>query len=36
MQPMTKQEFIGIVTADQPGVPPYFTYDAILNTRERA
>ncbi|HUA17938.1 MAG TPA: MBL fold metallo-hydrolase [Bryobacteraceae bacterium] len=36
LQPMTKQEFIRLVTADQPDAPPYFTYDAILNTRERA
>jgi hydroxyacylglutathione hydrolase len=31
---MSKREFIRIVTADQPDAPPYFTYDAILNTRE--
>lgn len=36
LQPMTREEFISIVTADQPDAPPYFTYDAILNTRERA
>jgi hypothetical protein len=35
LQPMTKDEFIRLVTADQPDAPPYFTYDAILNTRER-
>jgi rhodanese-related sulfurtransferase/glyoxylase-like metal-dependent hydrolase (beta-lactamase superfamily II) len=35
LQPMTKEEFIALVTADQPDAPPYFTYDAILNTRER-
>jgi rhodanese-related sulfurtransferase len=34
LQPMTKEEFIQLVTADQPDAPPYFTYDAILNTRE--
>ena len=34
LQPMTKEEFIRLVTADQPDAPPYFTYDAILNTRE--
>jgi hydroxyacylglutathione hydrolase len=34
LQLMTKQEFIRLVTADQPDAPPYFTYDAILNTRE--
>jgi rhodanese-related sulfurtransferase/glyoxylase-like metal-dependent hydrolase (beta-lactamase superfamily II) len=36
LQPMSKDEFIGLVTADQPDAPAYFTYDAILNTRERA
>jgi rhodanese-related sulfurtransferase/glyoxylase-like metal-dependent hydrolase (beta-lactamase superfamily II) len=35
LQPMSKEEFISLVTADQPDAPPYFTYDAILNTRER-
>ena len=35
LQPMSKDEFLAIVTADQPDAPPYFTYDAILNTRER-
>src|SRR5271170_224948 len=36
LQPMSKDEFIRLVTADQPDAPPYFTLDAILNTRERA
>jgi hydroxyacylglutathione hydrolase len=36
LQPMSKDEFIRLVTADQPEAPPYFTYDAILNTREHA
>jgi hydroxyacylglutathione hydrolase len=36
LQPMSKQEFITLVTADQPDAPAYFTFDAILNTRERA
>jgi hydroxyacylglutathione hydrolase len=35
LQAMAKEEFIRLVTADQPDAPPYFTYDAILNTRER-
>jgi rhodanese-related sulfurtransferase/glyoxylase-like metal-dependent hydrolase (beta-lactamase superfamily II) len=35
LQPMTKEEFTALVTADQPDAPAYFTYDAILNTRER-
>ncbi len=36
LKPMSKEEFVCLVTADQPDAPPYFTYDAILNTRERA
>jgi hydroxyacylglutathione hydrolase len=36
LRPMSKEEFIRLVTVDQPDAPPYFTYDAILNTRERA
>lgn len=35
LQPMGRDEFIRIVTADQPDSPSYFTYDAILNTKER-
>jgi hydroxyacylglutathione hydrolase len=35
LQPMSKEEF-RLVTADQPDAPAYFTYDAVLNTRERA
>jgi hydroxyacylglutathione hydrolase len=35
LQPMTKEEFVRLVTADQPDAPPYFTYDAILNAHER-
>ena len=34
VQPMTQEEFIQLVTADQPEAPPYFTFDAILNTKE--
>ena len=36
LQPMTKAAFIELVTADQPDAPSYFTYDAVLNTKERA
>jgi hydroxyacylglutathione hydrolase len=36
LQPMSEEVFVHLVTADQPDAPPYFTYDAILNTRERA
>src|SRR6266508_986101 len=35
LQPMTKQAFVDLVTADQPDAPPYFTYDAVLNSKER-
>ncbi len=35
LQPMSKEAFIHLVTADQPEAPGYFTFDAILNTRER-
>lgn len=35
LQPMTKKEFVELVTADQPDAPPYFTYDAVLNSQER-
>jgi hydroxyacylglutathione hydrolase len=35
LQPMSKEAFIGVVTADQPDAPPYFTYDAVLNSQER-
>ena len=36
LQPMSKAAFIDLVTADQPDAPAYFTYDAVLNSRERA
>jgi hydroxyacylglutathione hydrolase len=32
---MSRQRFIEIVTSDQPDTPAYFTYDAVLNARER-
>jgi hydroxyacylglutathione hydrolase len=35
LQPMTKDAFVELVTADQPDAPPYFTYDAVLNSKER-
>jgi glyoxylase-like metal-dependent hydrolase (beta-lactamase superfamily II)/rhodanese-related sulfurtransferase len=35
LQPMSKGEFVDLVTADQPDAPPYFTYDAVLNSKER-
>jgi hydroxyacylglutathione hydrolase len=35
LQPMSKQAFVDLVTADQPEAPPYFVYDAVLNSKER-
>jgi len=35
LQPMSKEAFIAVVTADQPDAPAYFNYDAVLNAQER-
>ena len=35
LQPMSKEAFVALVTADQPDAPAYFTYDAVLNSQER-
>ncbi len=35
LQPMSKTAFVELVTADQPEAPSYFTYDAVLNSKER-
>jgi glyoxylase-like metal-dependent hydrolase (beta-lactamase superfamily II)/rhodanese-related sulfurtransferase len=35
LQPMSRERFIEIVTADLPDAPAYFAYDAVLNARER-
>src|SRR5262249_6305962 len=35
LKPMSKEEFIAVVTADQPDAPAYFNYDAVLNSEER-
>lgn len=35
LQPMGPDEFVGLVLADQPDAPPYFAYDAVLNSKER-
>jgi rhodanese-related sulfurtransferase len=32
---MTREAFVDLIMADQPEAPPYFTYDAVLNSRER-
>ena len=35
LQPMSKEAFIQVVTADQQDAPAYFVYDAVLNSEER-
>src|SRR5471032_1087740 len=35
LQPMTKDAFVDLVTADQPDAPAYFAFDAVLNSKER-
>ena len=35
LKPMSRDEFVAIVTADQPDAPAYFTYDAMLNRQKR-
>jgi len=35
LQPMSKTEFVRLVTAEQPAAPAYFGYDAGLNRAER-
>ena len=34
LQPMTKEAFVELVTADQPDAPAYFGFDVLLNSRE--
>jgi rhodanese-related sulfurtransferase/glyoxylase-like metal-dependent hydrolase (beta-lactamase superfamily II) len=35
LQPTSRERFIEMVTTDLPDPPAYFTYDAVLNARER-
>ncbi len=35
LQPMSREEFVKLVTANQPEAPAYFGYDALLNRKER-
>ena len=35
LQPMSEEAFVKMITADQPEAPDYFTYDAVLNAKER-
>jgi hydroxyacylglutathione hydrolase len=34
LQPMSREAFVELVTADQPDAPAYFVYDAVLNAKE--
>jgi glyoxylase-like metal-dependent hydrolase (beta-lactamase superfamily II) len=36
LKPMSKEDFIRLVTAGQPEAPKYFSHDAVLNRKERA
>lgn len=36
LQPMSREQFKAIVTAEQPEVPSYFVHDAVLNRQERS
>lgn len=36
LQPMTRAEFMELVTEDQPEAPSYFVHDAILNRMDRS
>jgi len=35
LQPMPREQFVSLVTEDQPQAPSYFEYDAVLNAQER-
>jgi glyoxylase-like metal-dependent hydrolase (beta-lactamase superfamily II)/rhodanese-related sulfurtransferase len=35
LQPMSRAEFVQLVTAEQPEAPAYFPYDAVLNRQRR-
>ncbi|HEV8481090.1 MAG TPA: MBL fold metallo-hydrolase [Candidatus Eisenbacteria bacterium] len=36
LQPMSKEDFVRLLTTDLPDSPQYFAYDAALNKKERA
>lgn len=36
LKPMSREDFIRLVTAGQPEAPKYFSHDAVLNRKERA
>lgn len=35
LQPMSREEFVRVVSAEQPEAPAYFPYDAVLNRKRR-
>jgi glyoxylase-like metal-dependent hydrolase (beta-lactamase superfamily II) len=35
LRPMSREEFVALITAEQPDAPAYFGFDAVLNTQER-
>lgn len=35
LQPMDRDEFVKLMTADMPESPSYFSHDAVMNTKER-
>jgi glyoxylase-like metal-dependent hydrolase (beta-lactamase superfamily II)/rhodanese-related sulfurtransferase len=35
LQPMSRDAFVHVVTAEQPETPAYFSYDAVLNAKQR-
>lgn len=36
LQPMSREQFLALVLADQPDAPAYFTHDAVLNTQQHS
>lgn len=36
LQPMSKDDFVALVSANQPEAPRYFPFDAVLNRQDRA
>jgi glyoxylase-like metal-dependent hydrolase (beta-lactamase superfamily II)/rhodanese-related sulfurtransferase len=36
LAPMSHDEFVAVVTEDQPPAPPYFIFSAVTNSKERA
>ena len=36
LQPMSEEQFVAVITADQPEAPKYFAHDAIMNRKPHA